>query len=394
MRQEVKNNIIYLIFFTLITCVAVLYTTTGALDAYSGTSDILVYHMWYENATVNHMVPYTGYHVDYPILFWVPITIAGLVESVVGSYDAFIATFQAFMVLCTIGSVICVYFIASSMYGDKRGFAAGFLMSTGIATAYFTAFRFDVFPVFLMMLSLLLIIYQKNRWFSFASGIAGFFTKLFPMVAMPFIFLYDSKGKSLKYTLLSALGILSMLIIAISITLIIFPGSLYVVSDSVGDRGDIIYANTIIYAIGSIVQLASGFSLFEFPKMVSMVTSAIVAGVISIVLFVFWRSERDEEQLLVSVLASLFILMIANTHYSPQFAIWMFPILAILLSRGFYDYLAFIILQIIVYLEFPIFYNHLYTNNGYIIPVVILFFILKWFVFTDVVLYLVDEKLR
>lgn len=393
--MENKNNdILYLILFTLITCFAVVYITTGALDAYSGTSDLLVYHTWYQNATVNQMVPYTDYHVDYPILFWVPVTLAGLVGGVAGSYDAFIATFQAFMMACTIGTVICVYRIADTMYGERRGVIAGVLMATGIATAYFTAFRFDVFPVFLMMLSLMLIICDKNRWGSFASGIAGFFTKLFPMMALPFIFLYDAKGKITTSIILSAAGIIAMGLMAVGVTLMVFPGSSYILFDSVGDRGDIIYANTLTYAVGSIVQYIFGFSIFAFPKMVSTVLSVLAATTIAGIVYLFWRSERDEEQLLTAVLTSLFVLLVTNTHYSPQFAIWLFPILAILLSRGIFMYLTFIALQVMVYIEFPIMYNHLYTNNAYIFPAVILFFIFKWFIFTDVVAYFADKNLR
>jgi hypothetical protein len=125
--------------------------------------------------------------------------------------------------------------------------------------------------------------------------------------------------------------------------------------------------------------------------MVSTVLSVLAATTIAGIVYLFWRSERDEEQLLTAVLASLFVLLVTNTHYSPQFAIWLFPILAILLSRGIFMYLTFIALQVMVYIEFPIMYNHLYTNNAYIFPAVILFFIFKWFIFTDVVAYFAVE---
>ena len=191
-----------------------------------------------------------NYSFDYPILLFVPITIAFVPALAFQNAMGFVYTFQFLMVVCDIVTLLCIYFIALKIHNSKTAFLAGLIYATAFSTSYFVLTKSDAFPTCMLMLAVLVTVYELNMKGYIAAGL-GFFAKIFPAIAFPFLILYNSKKTSLKDEIIAILKVMAPLSLVLLLpVLVIHPEAiktyLFATGTSVG-----VYVNTATYTLYS-----------------------------------------------------------------------------------------------------------------------------------------------
>ncbi|KYC52780.1 MAG: hypothetical protein AMQ22_00571 [Candidatus Methanofastidiosum methylothiophilum] len=349
------------------------YTPGYRLD----TSDFFAYIKWFENITLGQ-IPYVDYHVDYPLLFWIPVIISAFVSNMATVLDAFVFMFRFLMIISDAVVAMFVFLIAKRVYDEKIAFRSAILYATALSTAVYSFWKFDTFPLMFLMAGIYYTLENKTLH-GYTAIILGFFTKLFPIIAIPFIFFRNISRLNFKDEVIKIIKMSSILVLLLYILpSVIFSGLNKVFTHGIGDRGQDVYATTLWYAIGKCTGI-----VFD-PVWLSRSLLFIIGSTCLILLLYYIKNEKTDKRLLGFISITIFLATLSNTHYSPQFSMWLTPFLAIFLCASFGDMIMFYLYQAFNYLVYPNLYGRMYVNGEYLIggsenPLVpALFFIMFW----------------
>lgn len=374
-RNKIKSinnihfrNISIIIIISMLTTVFVYFATPTIFHSFIDRWDYQVYfNTLIKPFVTNGNLPYIDYNWEYPILMLAPVIISALPVILFKSQIWFFIIFPCLMIICNLVTTVCVYYISYNIYlSTKRAFIAAFLFATAFSTVYFVITKYDAFPTCLLMMGLAITICGKEhlKKYGYVSILFGFFAKIYPIAALPFFILFNSKTTSLKQEIISALKIAipASIILALPI-LILNPGSVsvYLLKTEM-DKS--YYVNTLTYTIYSWV---SGVFRINIGLDIISICIYIVSGliIISLLYFAYTRPEKDSTMLLKSTLCILFAIVMCSKFKSPQYMMWFVPILCIFASDSLYNIGLFYMTQILAFLEFPILWGSLYTNNSY-----------------------------
>jgi hypothetical protein len=312
-------------------------------------------------------IPYVNYQFEYPVLMFIPIILAFIPAVLTQNGMVFALSFQLLMVLCDIVIVLCVYFIGMKIYSEMTAFYAGLIYATAFSTAYFVITKSDAFPTALLMLGLLFTVYgRKTPGYGGAS--AGFFTKMFPAIALPFMVFYNAKKSTLKEEILSGGKIFLAFCIALLLPLAILnPATirtyLFATGGAVG-----VYVNTATYTLYSYLHdvLPLGIS----AGTISTIMYGLMGLLLLLLVYMAYADrEMSEKRLLKYVLCGIFCLVFFTKFHSPQYIVWFTPLLAILVADDLVKIGLFFFSQLLAYIEFPLMFGNWYTNLAYTNPV-------------------------
>jgi len=363
--QTVKCHLLVLIAISLVVKIIVLFMTPGIFHSFIDYFDLEFY---FEHGIylLQGQLPYVNYSFDYPILLFVPITIALVPALAFQNAMGFVYTFQFLMVLCDIVTLLCIYFIALKIHNLKIAFLAGLIYSTAFSTSYFVLTKYDAFPTCMLMLAVLFTVYEMNMKGYIAAGF-GFFAKIFPAIAFPFMILYNSKKASLKDEIIAVLKVMVPLSLVLLLpVLVIRPDAiktyLFATGASVG-----VYANTATYTLYSWLNGVGHIGVS--PENVSLM----MYGLMGIaMLYLLYNAYRDTEKrpimLLKTLLCALIVVIFFTKFHSPQYIVWFTPFLCILVADDIYKIVLFYIVQVFAYIEFPLMFGSFYTNSEYTNP--------------------------
>jgi len=364
--QVVKRHLLIIILASLLTKFIVIFATTSVFHSFIDLFDIGFY---FEHAIklVQGQLPYVSYNFDYPILIFIPIIIALIPALIFQNAMAFVYTFQILMVFFDIVTILCIYFIGLKLWNEKTAFYAGLIFSTAFSTAYFVLTKYDAFPTCLLMLAILFTVYDMNkRGYIFSS--LGFFTKIFPIIAMPFIVLYNAKTSSLKAEILSAVKIFLLLCVVLILPLAIINPNVIQSYIFVTGGGIGIYVNTATYTLYA--NLNEVLHLGISSSLISLFMYGVMAVVLLLLLYLSYISEeRDPKTLLKVLLCAIFALVFFTKFHSPQYLVWFTPLLALLVADDLVKIIVFYVIQIFAYIEFPLMFGKYYVNLNYSNPV-------------------------
>lgn len=384
-KKRIFQIIVLSIFVKLI--FSIIFTTVPGFRL--DMSDFSAYYTWTQ-WWLEGQHPYVDFHVDYPMGFWIPIAISTILSGWLANVDVFVSTFRIFMVACDAIVAVCVYLIALKLYDEKSAFNSTILYIFAFSTTHYVFWKFDAFPLMLLMVAITLAMYGKMVS-SYFVAISGFFTKMFPIVCFPFIKMYNNNTRKKDQLLMAVI----FLLVLMAIQYYVFGyESLSVFEKGAGNR-DFIYATTLWYALSTIF----GFTLSVVT--LSKFLLVICGGIGLFVLYQFWKSDRNEFKLLGCIMVAVFLASLSNTHYSPQFSMWIAPFLSIMLVTTVGDILLFFIYQIIGYISYPVLFDRLYNNNRYLWDAgtlenqfVTVFFIVQWVFYIVVVIYIYRKTFR
>jgi hypothetical protein len=213
------------------------------------------------------------------------------------------------------------------------------------------------------MLAVLFTIYGMNTRGYIAAGL-GFYAKIFPAIAFPFLILYNTGRSSLKAEIISVIKVITPLSLVLLVPiLLVSPGAIstyfFATGASIG-----VYVNTPTYALYSWLNGIGHVGVS--PENVSMVMYGLMGITI---LYLLYTAYTDTEKKPTTFLKTLFCAFIAviffTKFHSPQYIVWFTPFLSLLVADDVYKIALFYIMQIFAFIEFPLMFGSFYTNLQY-----------------------------
>jgi hypothetical protein len=362
----VKTHIFYIILLSVMTKIVVLFLTTSVFQSFV---DLFDFEYYFEHGmmVVNGQVPYLDFPFDYPPLALVPILLAIIPVILTMNPYAFIFTFQALMVLCDIGTFLCIYFIGLKVCDEKKAFLAACIYSGAFSTAYFVLTKYDAFPTCLLMVAVLFTIYGMNMR-GYLADTAGALAKIFPLIILPFITLYNARMTSLKQEILQLLKIFIPLFLVAVLPILVLKPEIISQYFSASLIRSTAYVNTPTYVVYAIFH-----EILNIDISIALISNLMYAlmGTILLVLvyFAFTLEKINRTTLLKFMVLSIFSVVFFMKYHSPQYLVWFTPIVCLLIADRLYAVALFFFAQIITYVEFPLLFGSFYTNVEYLNPV-------------------------
>lgn len=361
-QNTVKRHILYLILASLLTKFLVLALTPLIFHSFIDLFDIGFY---FDHAikVLEGQLPYIDYSFDYPVLIFIPITIAFIPALAFQSAMAFVYTFQLLMIVCDIVTILFIYFIALKIWDEKTAYHAGLIYATAFSTAYFVLTKFDAFPTCLLMAAVMFTLYGMNTKGYLFAGL-GFFAKIFPALAFPFMVLFNAKKTSIKQELIMALKVIIPLSLILLVPLVLVrPESigtyLFATGSSVG-----VYVNTATFTLYTYLHDVGHLGITS--SFVSTLMYVMMAIVFLILLYIAYiDAEKRSITFLKILLCSIFSVVFFTKFHSPQYIVWFTPFLCLLAVDNLYKIILFYITQVFAYIEFPLMFGRFYTNLEY-----------------------------
>jgi hypothetical protein len=249
----------------------------------------------------------------------------------------------------------------------------------------------------MLMLAVLFTIYGMSMKGYISAGL-GFFAKIFPAIAFPFLVLYNLRKSSLKNEITAVLKVMVPLSIVLLLpVLVIRPGAfrtyLFATGANVG-----VYVNTATFTLYSWLNGVGHIGVS--PETVSLVMYGLMGiTLLSLLYSAYTDTEKQPVTLLKSLLCAFIAVILFTKFHSPQYIVWFTPLLCLLVAGDVNKVVLFYIVQIFAYIEFPLMFGSFYTNLEYTNAVgssgwytTLIFFTLQYFALVFLVYTIVSPK--
>ncbi len=361
-RDRFQKDILCISGISIIIKLTLVFLTTAVFHSFIDLFDISIY-LNYAASIANGQLPYLDFSIEYPILFLIPVIVPLPFALLTQDPWTYIHVYQIFMVFIDILIAIIVYLIALEIAGRDKAFLAGALYASAFSAAYFVITKYDAFPTLFMMLGLMLTIYGLQKG-GYISIILGFFAKIFPAIALPYVLMYNAERTSVrdstKKLLICAIPITLLLFV---IPLILSPGSISAYLSATGG-GLSVYVNTPTYTIHALLSI---IGLDIAPDVISYGMYALmILTILYLLSIAYLKKIENSKNLLLFTFLTIFATIFLSKFYSPQYIVWLTPFFALFLAAHFKEAIMFYIIQIVAYIEFPILWGVLYENTQYV----------------------------
>jgi Glycosyltransferase family 87 len=291
------------------------------------------------NAVVDGQVPYRDFDIEYP-----PGALPVFILPSLAAEDDYRTVFEVLMLLCGLGAVVLVARTLDAAGADRRRLLAGCALA-GLAplvlgTVILT--RFDLWPALLSVGALAALAGGRER---LGLGVLGLAVsaKIYPAVLLPIALLYVARRRGGREALVG-LGIFAAVLAAVLVPFAVlsWDGLLHAFTEqarrplqieslgssvllAVADLGG--YEPTIVSSFGS--QNLSG----QLPDTLAGLQTAVQIVAVIAVWILFAISPRGTPQLLAASAAAVAAFAAFGKVLSPQFLIWLIPLVALVLGR-------------------------------------------------------------
>ena len=362
-RHTLVRNLSILGITSIFTKLMVLFLTVSLFGSFIDLFDISVY-LGYAMNVLDGQIPYVDFSVEYPFMFMIPVLIPLIPAVIANDAYAYVTGFQVLMSFFDILTLFLVYLIGLRLFDNKQAFRAALLYATAFAASYFILTKYDSFPTFLLVLGIFATVYGRPAG-GYLAVILGFFTKVFPIIAAPFLIPFNAVKTSQKTEIISFLKVTvvcSVILLAPMIFLVQdwYSPFLFATGTGVG-----VYANTVTYTLYNILNVLLHIPISE--DIISLGMYAVMIGIVGSLVLVSWvKGVENPRRLLVLIAVTLFSVIFCTKFHSPQYLVWLTPFYALLLVDSLRNMIMFYLLQAVVYIEFPLSWGVLYVNRGYV----------------------------
>jgi hypothetical protein len=371
--SDTTKSILYIVGVSLLMKLVVFFITTVVFGSFLDTFGISYYyeHVMY---LVQGQIPYIQYDYEYPILVFIPSLIAVVPALLMNSQSVFIIAFTLLMVACDCVTAACVYLIAKKIWDDdRRAFIAAILYTTALSAMYFSLVEYSPFASSVLMVTLTAVIYGKDislkqtRIPPYFGLIIGFFIKIYPAIALPFVAFYNAHTTSLKHEIVSAAKVIIPVVAVLFVPFVLLnPQS---ITTYIPARLDFsFFPNTIIWTAQVWLHDIFRLSITKDQVLIG-VYACMAASLLTLLYFGYKYPEKDPKILLKLIVTAIVIVVVSFKVRSPQYIIWFTPFFAILVIDDIRKIAAFYIVQILAFIEFPLTFYRLWTNIEYTNPI-------------------------
>lgn len=372
--SPVVKSIATLIVISILVKILVFVITIFYFKNYVDTWALNVYYETLVIPLAQGQLPYINYEWEYPILMVIPVYISAFVSGILQNREAFNLMFYELMAICDAISLTCVYLIANKIYNNpKKAFVAGFLFATAFSAGYFMFTSFEAMPVCLVLVALTFTIYG-DEWKGYLAIILGFFTKIFPLVLLPFIFLYFTKESTIKAQVIQLLKIAVPAIIILMVPILIANPSSIETFLAQTEMQKAVFASTLTYTIYQWLYGILGINI-AITTVATCMTVILVCILVSLAYITYSKPVKNPFLLLKCSLIALVALIVCTKFHSPQYMLWITPIICILIAGGVQiadeisKIFVFYAFQVFEYIKFPLAFGIFWDNGRYMSPV-------------------------
>ena len=358
--KTAQNHILLLIFASLAAKVLVMFVTTALFNSFIDYFDIGVYFK-HGMMLVEGQAPFDS-EFGYPVLILVPVLIALVPALMIQNVMAFVYSFQLLMVACDVVTTLCVYFIGLKLWDERTAFYSGLVYASAFSAAYFVITKYDAFPACLLMLAVTCTLYRKELG-GYALSVAGFFSKVFPVLALPFFVLYNAKETSLKEEILAAAKVVIPISAVLFLPLfLIQPDTLNIYVPIRSEFG--YYSNTVTFTLYSWIHDVFGIGI-SIGTISAIMYLGMGIGILALLYAAYKIPGKNPKLLLQLLLCAIILVVIAAKVRSPQYIVWFTPLICILVMDDIRKIAALYLFQVLAYIEFPLMFGAFYTSNSY-----------------------------
>ncbi len=316
----------------------------------------------YGSAMDDGRVPYRDFSVEYP-----PGALPVFVLPALGDVDSetFRVRFEGLMVSLGEAMLVCVALALLALgAGSARLLAAlGFVALAPLALGPVVLSRFDLWPAALTAAALAALVAGRGRLGHAALG-AAVAVKLYPAVLAPLALVYVWRRAGRREALVCG-GILAGVVAAAFAPFVaVAPGGVWdglwnqasrpLQIESLGS-GFLLAAH---HAFGTGVTMRSshGSQNLEgaLPDALAVAQSAVQALILVAIWVAFARGPAGRERLVVAAAAALCALVALGKVFSPQFLIWLIPVVPLVRGRrGLYASALLALALVLTQIWFP-----------------------------------------
>lgn len=345
------------------------------LDKYTHVSTLWDTGGWFRTVAYEYsrlsvrygVLPYTKVFPEYPFSTLEYPFLAGFLFYAIylvfgGSLQSYFVGFQGVNIGFESGTVALIYLLARRRFSSTRSVALALLYTSSPSILWFSMSRYDAIPSFFALLSLYLFVGNNRKW-SYVAATIGLLLRVYPILLF---LVYLKHGISTRKPLRFYLEIvgtpLAVVALAISPLLMIEPSSI--------PRLLLHYA-TFSWNWESIYGVADQFLRPIFPSLTTLylhpesMRAIFVVASASVILL----DLSNEWKLLNGVAFSILAWLQTQWFFSPQYVVWIFPLILILAvdkrfvalyvmaeaisilenSRPLYDVMPFTEFQYVIY---------------------------------------------
>ncbi len=302
------------------------------------------------------MLPYTYNRIEYPVLGTLYLSIPELFSASFGGYSR---AFSIINIISGLGLIVVSYLLLRQFKRSPHWLWL-FLLPSFL---YFMLNRFDIWPAVIVQLSFLFLFRRKFTWAFIFLSIA-FLAKGYAVVLFPVFFLYWAhhqsqprlslwRNKPLWLMFGPVIGTMVLLVVLAGPENALFPYIFQSMRSFAHGAPYVLYLQSISAmlpaALFAVVERGFGLILMLLQFAVPLV---LYAGYIYFKKYCSTPRHIIQWSLIVLLLYVLFSL-----YYSPQWIIWVMPLLVLWLGR-WQDVILVVVYDVLNYVQFPVVYNY------------------------------------
>jgi hypothetical protein len=296
----------------------------------------------YGDAMLDGQVPYRDFRVEYP-----PAALPVFVLPAIGDgHDerAYRRSFERLMVLCGLLAVAGVALALTAVRAEPERLLAalGFAALAPLALGSVILTRFDLWPAALMVLGLAAVLAARERLGLGVLGL-GAAAKIFPAVLAPLALAYVWRRRGRREALLCGAVFVGVLFVCFAPFVILSPGGVW---DSLSRQAErplqieslgssFLLAAHHLWGYGITLDLSHGSQNQggSLADAIAVAQSALQVLVVVGLLVVFSRGPATPERLIRYAAASIAAFVALGKVLSPQFLIWLLPLVPLVRGR-------------------------------------------------------------
>jgi len=302
--------------------------------------DTVEYHR-YGNAIVHGHVPYRDFAVEYPPGALPTFVVPALAYAGFGFYNR---AFQILMALCGVGALLAMTVALRSLGASVQRTAAAlaFAALAPLVLGSVILYRYDLWPAALTVAGLAAILAGRER-LGFASLGLGIAAKVFPAVVLPPALVYVWRTRGRRDALI-CIGLAAAVVALVLVPfLALAPGGLWdsVVHQTTRPLQIESLASGVLLAAhqvgGLAITMESSHGSQNLAGSLPHALGTVSTVLLVVALLAIWlaaaRGPANPERLLRYSAASLVAFVALSKVLSPQFLIWLIPIVPLVRGR-------------------------------------------------------------
>ena len=318
----------------------------------------------YGDATLHGKVPYRDFAVEYPPgalpVFVLPSTVSGR-----GQFGTYTRVFEALMGICGViaMSAVALILLRLGQRGLRLAVALGLAGLGWLALGPVVLSRFDLWPATLTVVALALLLYERRRLAFAVLGLA-FAAKLFPAVLLPPMAIYVWRRYGRRQALIGCLCFAAVALACFAPFLAMSPHGVWESLAGQASRPlqiESLGASLLLAAhqvSGTVLTMdvshGSNNLVGSTPHALALVQAVLQPLVLVLLWIGFARGPADRDRLVRTCAASVCAFIAFGKVFSPQYLVWLLPLVALMRGRrGIVAGASLVLAMVLTQLWFP-----------------------------------------